>query len=1190
MLGIILYLAYTVILHLVIILLRRQLMQVFEEILAALKAKNQRININGLCGAAPAFLLSKIWQTFPEQNILVLAATPEQARAIYEDLLVFVQPQTAKELFYFPEPDVLPYTQLSPEPRIWSERLRLLYEIAHGQKGMMVAPIAACLRYVPPKFFVANCVRYIHLAQQLDREDLIYWLLENGYTEVSVVEDVGEFAKRGGILDIWSPTTQKPIRFELEGDKIISLREFDPVTQRSKKDLQKFSIIPVRDVPLNIESCRLAIQSIQALAQKNNFPEKETQRLIEYLNDRVAFSGIETFLSLFHGAIASLFDFLPPDTLIVTDDPIELEQSVSKLLTSIHDLAKYTTGPERLIAPERLYLSWEKLGEQMNAFQQIKLGSLQVSQPNAEPEKNIKIETFANTDLRPKMEGHIKDEDPLRPLVKYLKERSLPEEKIVFTCHTSVQAQRLKSLFQWQGIDLTEFTAGFENLEFSKAQFKIRIAKLSGGFRWPELGISIITDEELFGTKVVRKVKQRPPAEFFTSFSELVEGDYLVHDQHGIGRYLGLKNLNIDNHNNDFILLEYLEGDKLYLPVYRLNLLQKYIGPGDSLPLLDKLGGTRWVSVQEKAKKDIVKIAKELLHIYASRQVHPGFKFPPPDAAYEEFSASFPYDETPDQKQAIDDVLRDMELEIPMDRLICGDVGYGKTEVAMRAAFKAIMAGKQVAILVPTTLLAFQHYENFRRRFEETPIKVEMLSRFRSSKEQKAIIEELKKGIIDIVIGTHCLLQKGIGFRDLGLLVIDEEQRFGVSHKEKMKKLRTTVDCLTLTATPIPRTLHLSLTGIRDISIINTPPLDRLAISTEVVPFDDGIIRHAIREELARDGQIFFVHNRVQTIRSMEEYLSQLLPEAKIGVAHGQLKERQLEEVMTKFIKKDLNVLLTTSIIESGLDIPSANTIIINRADTFGLAQLYQIRGRIGRSNRRAFAYLLLPQDKTITPTAKKRLTVLQRFTDLGSGFQISMHDLEIRGSGNILGSAQSGHVAAIGYEMYTKLLAKEIGRLQGKKIETEIDPDLNLAISAYLPPDYVEDSGTRLDIYRRLASRINLAEIKEMEQEIEDRFGGLPEEAKNLLGVMEIKVMAKELRTNQITFDGRTFSGRLDKTNQVDLNKLAQLISRDSQRYILRPPDRILYVTNGIEQASEIIKEAKNFLRELGSCVSTKQ
>ena len=1151
-----------------------------SDILGEIEKGNPQIDVTGLAGSSSVYLASKIHEKNPARAMLVIVSSPDRAKDFFEDANVFWKPDHRDRLILFPAPDVLPYSQLSPEHRMWADRINLLFELAHGRQKVIIAPVAACLRLLPPKIFIANSARILRAGEQIDRDDLLSWFSEIGYADTGVVEDEGEFAVRGGIIDIWTPAIDDPARIELEGDRIIQIRKFDPATQRSEGEIKEVMIIPVRDVPFSREACRLAANTIIKLAEERDFPVGEKRRLLEMLNERIAFAGIETFMPLFHGATASLIDYLPADTLIIFDDPDAVLHAAKRHLASIEDLAAHTTSLERLIPTDRLYLTYEKLGGIISRFQKMSWNTLSASP--------IIVETFGNADLKPRMEGHIKDQDPLVPVIDLLKERQSGGEHIVLTCHTKVQADRLRDLFRWHGLSLSEFDAPFDQLrEMTSAAFRLKLARLSAGFRWPDEKISIITDGEIFGLKVIKKPKARPPIEHFTAFSELAEGDHLVHEHHGIGRYVGLKNLAIREINNDFLLLEYLGGDKLYLPVYRLNLLQRYVGPGDAPPFLDRLGGMRWETANKKARHDILTIAKELLKIYAEREVYPGHPFPSADTVYEEFAAAFPYDETADQERAIDDVTRDMEIERPMDRLICGDVGYGKTEVAMRAAFKAAMAGKQTAVLVPTTLLALQHFESFTRRFENTPVRIEMLSRFRTKKEQAAIIDEMKHGTIDIIIGTHRLLQKDVAFRDLGLLVIDEEHRFGVAHKERIRKLRATVDCLTLTATPIPRTLHLSLTGIRDISVIDTPPVDRLSISTHIVPFDDGVIRHAVINEIARGGQIFFVHNRVETIKSMEEHLTKLVPEALIAVAHGQMHERDLEDVMTRFLTKKCDVLLTTSIIESGLDIPSANTIIVNRADTFGLAQLYQIRGRVGRSNVRAFAYLLIPADGSISPIAKKRLTVLQRFTELGSGFQIAMHDLEIRGSGNILGRAQSGHVAAIGYEMYTKLLNREIKKLQGKKVEEEIDPELHLSISAFFPESYITDAGTRIDIYRRLATRETVDEVKDLGQEIADRFGALPEEAKNLVGVMEIKVLAKSLKIRRLSFEGMTFACQMDPSNPLDLQRVAELVEKEGGHFKLRPPDRILYITAGVEGPENVINEAKNFLSRLASCVS---
>jgi len=638
------------------------------------------------------------------------------------------------------------------------------------------------------------------------------------------------------------------------------------------------------------------------------------------------------------------------------------------------------------------------------------------------------------------------------------------------------------------------------------------------------------------------------------------------------------------------LVLQYLGGDKLYLPVWRIDLISRFIGAGsaEGSVALDRLGGTRWSKAQKKVTAHIRTMAMELLRIYAERKAGGGFAFNGRDELFEEFEAAFPYDETPDQWRAIEETIADMTKDVPADRLICGDVGYGKTEVAMRAAFKAVEDKKQVAVLVPTTVLAFQHYENFLSRFEGSAVRIEMLSRFRSRKEQKHIITELGRGIVDIIIGTHRLLQKDIRFHDLGLLVIDEEHRFGVAHKERIRKLRVNVDTITMTATPIPRTLHMSLSGIRDISIINTPPANRLAIRTYVAEFDEDLIKGAVMAELSRGGQVFFVHNRVESIGRMRERLTSLLPNARIVVGHGQMDEHELEEVMIKFLEKKADVLLCTTIIESGLDVPSANTIVINRADTMGLAQLYQLRGRVGRSNVQAYAYLLTP-DKSredtepdgITKTAQKRLALLQRYTELGSGFQIAMHDLEIRGAGNILGAQQSGHINEIGFEMYNELLEKTIRRLQGRSDEEKLDIEINLPVTAFIPTTYIEDQGQRLVFYKRLSAVEDINVLDELDKELEDRFGKAPPPVKNLLSIVELRIAAKELKIDSVSFNSSIFALRFHKSTKVSPDEVLKLIKNEPAVFSFKPPSTLI-INKRCEKETDILAGLKDLLRRL--------
>jgi transcription-repair coupling factor (superfamily II helicase) len=693
----------------------------------------------------------------------------------------------------------------------------------------------------------------------------------------------------------------------------------------------------------------------------------------------------------------------------------------------------------------------------------------------------------------------------------------------------------------------------------------------------------IVSDEEIFGKKTHRR-KWRPAREgyFLKSFGELKEGDFVVHTEHGIGRYRGLQKLAVAGIENDFLLLEYLDADKLYLPVDRLDQIQRYLGPDGRPPKVDKLGGQSWDAVKEKVKKSIREVAEELVAVYAAREVMERSAFSPPDRLYEEFSAAFEFEETPDQARAIEDIHLDMNDAKPMDRLICGDAGFGKTEVAIRASFRAVMDGRQAALLVPTTILAEQHHQTFSRRLRDYPIRVEVLNRFKTKAEQLQILEDLRKGQVDIVIGTHRLLQKDVEFRDLGLVVIDEEQRFGVSHKEKLKKLRTLVDVLTLTATPIPRTLHLSLVGIRDLSIINTPPVDRQAIKTHVLEFNDDIIREAIREELKRDGQVFFLHDRVKSIYTMARFVEKLVPEAQVGVVHGQMKPREIEDSMTRFVRGETNVLVCTSIIGSGLDIPAANTIIINRADRFGLGQLYQIRGRVGRAREEAAAYLLVPKGAMLSRDATRRLQAIMEFSEPGSGFRIAANDLDIRGGGNLLGTSQSGHVSAVGYELYTELMEKTIRELKGQPApEDELRPEINLGLAAFIPAGYMADEHERLVTYKRMSMAASEQELSEIKDELMDLYGFVPPEAEHLFEVIRIKHLLKAVRGKKMGYDGKNLFIFFHEKSPVEPAKLVEL-SRKRLKGMRLTPDYKLYLPVPDLAGDAILREARNLLLAL--------
>ena len=1078
----------------------------------------------------------------------------------------------------FTELDVAPYTQMDPDVILQARRLEVMERLLRKEPSLIVASAQAVIRRLPPLSFLGNTIRSIQKGELLKRDSFLEELLELGYEESPLVDERGTLAKRGALVDFWPPHLASPVRLELEDELIISLRFFHPGTQRSKEDIHSVKLHPLRDFLYSEKTRDQALQKIRILAERSEMPASERRSLTEQIRERISFPGLDSFFHLFHETTSTFNDYTSHATVLI-DEPHVGEAHTTTFLTSLRSLVETSQNRERIVPVEDLFLPFSELIKHFSSSEEF----LEINTLRSAPQ-TLSLE--GNTELRALVEKESSSDRMLSSLRTKIKTWLAEEHRIFIVCHTDVQAMRLADLLQSDNLTATlQHEPILPLLSRSSLQLSFVLGRASKGFRWYDQKLIVISEEELFGTKKLRRATSAPPpSEPFTSFSELAEGDYLVHEHHGIARFGGLVHLSFGKEVGDYLLLSYLGDDKLYLPVYRMNLVQRYIGAGESFPLLDRLGGTRWKSIQKRVRQEMQSIAKEILKIAAERQLRTGTAFPPPDESYEAFSAAFPYDETPDQERAIQDVMRDMETTQPMDRLICGDVGYGKTEVAMRAAMRATMAGKQVAVLVPTTILAFQHFETFTQRFQKTPATIEMISRFRSTREQIEILEKVKKGSVDILIGTHRLLQKDIEFRDLGLLIVDEEQRFGVQHKERLKKLKATVEALSMSATPIPRTLNFSLMGMRDISIINTPPANRQSIATHVAPFDENLIRHAIRQEIARGGQIFFVHNRVETIGSLLRQLKTIVPEARIAMGHGQMNETELEKVMVDFYHHQYDVLLCTTIIESGLDIPNANTIIVHRADMLGLSQLYQLRGRVGRSDRKAYAYLLIPADGTTTAIAKRRLSALARFTALGSGFQIAMHDLEIRGAGNLLGRDQSGHIADVGYELYIKLLERTIRTYRGEKDFSEIDPELHLSMTALLPQNYITDDGARLEMYRRLSNRRTEDEVDMLAEEMIDRFGALPLEVKNLIDVMNIKIFARELRLLSVSFDGTRFNCECDSSTPIDPTIFLKLQSKHQGTLKLVPPNHIHFHPH-----AEAMESLKSLLRELLSYVTAR-
>ena len=881
-------------------------------------------------------------------------------------------------------------------------------------------------------------------------------------------------------------------------------------------------ILPANEIILDAEAKRRAQRAVYEDVRNELLSPAAGNIWLDRIAEGYQLGAFESVFSVFFDKTASILEYLDRNAILVWADAPQVRQEMEGQYAKI--LRAWDEGGsqnEWRRNPNELYDEPQSSCEAAGRFQQLVANSLS-GQGTA---KVFDIGTAPHTELAAAVRAHENKERLLEPLAAQFR-RWIGEGTSVFlVCSQKERAARIAELLENYGIKSVVSSRPFGEESFESRLVKIIQGPPLNGFFWPAERLAVVAEEEIFERRSRRRGQKPVSGIFLSSFQDLHQGDFVVHVDHGIGVYKELAHLNVGGVENDFLLIAYQDGDKLYVPVDKLQKVQKYMGLEGQDPKVDKLGGKSWESAKKKARESAEKMAEELLELYAIRQVGQGYSFTPPDQYFQEFETTFAFEETPDQVKAIEDVLDDMTSKRPMDRLICGDVGYGKTEVALRAAFKAVMDGKQVAMLVPTTVLAEQHHESFRERFEGFPVNVAVLSRFKSAAQQKVILDGLKKGSVDIVIGTHRLLQKDVVFRDLGLLIVDEEHRFGVRHKERLKKLRVDVDVLTLTATPIPRTLHMALAGIRDLSTIETPPQDRHAIETYVTNYDEFTIREAIYREINRNGQVFFVHNHVQTIYQMTAKLASLVPEARIAVGHGQMRERDLEKVMLDFIHKKIDVLVCTTIIESGLDIPAANTIIINRADKFGLAQIYQLRGRVGRSSEQAYAYLIIPGETLITRDAQKRLRALLDFSELGAGFKIALNDLQIRGGGAILGSSQSGHIAAIGYELYLELLEKAIKSMKADGSQAEaIETEINLPVSVFLPEDFICDADQRLLAYKRLATLADEQSIEELAGEWRDRYGPLPETVKNLILMAMIRLLLKRLRVVRLDGDEENF------------------------------------------------------------------
>ncbi|WP_306535353.1 transcription-repair coupling factor [Geobacter sp.] len=1152
--------------------------QLISRIADRLTPDTGRVTLTGLGGSAPAYLLARLMAT-TERPLLVMAPDAERATELCIELRFFSgRPDT---ILSFPAWDAAPFEKASPHADVTGQRLATMRRLADRKAAAVVTTPEALRQRVLPRTVLDSASLYFLPGEESDREELLAKLVTLGYLNVPLVEDRGTFAVRGGIVDIFPPGFEQPVRIEFFGDFVETIRTFDPLSQRSLSPLEELLLLPSRELVLTEAVLKGAASRIKNRCDELEISPVARRELLEQLQQGLYPAGVEWLLPLFHPQLETLFDYAG-DTVRVVLDPAAVAEEDGRLDGELAAAeARAREQGNLFAAPAEFFLSAPETAARIGAGRLVTIPYLTVT-GESDGSETIAVDIQENTDL--KVDVSSDSERVLKPLVARLNGWLEERQRVIVACHQRGQAQRLYELLSHYPLPLNISDRPFPaERERDDGKVDVVIGDLSRGFRLPEGKLVVIAEEEIFGRRQKRRgVSELRKKQIMTSLAELKPGDYMVHLDHGIGIYRGLQHISLSGCAGDFILLEYAGGDKLYLPVDRLNLVQRYVGAEGLEPRVDKLGGTSWEKAKGKARAAVQEMAGELLQIYAARQLHEGHPFSPPDDLYREFEASFAYEETSDQMAAITDVISDMTSPKPMDRLVCGDVGYGKTEVAMRGAFKAVMDGKQVAVLVPTTVLAQQHMETFRARLGAYPVTVEMLSRFRTAKEQKEILEKVKRGTVDIIIGTHRLLQNDVTFKDLGLLIVDEEQRFGVTHKEKLKKYKAIVDILTLTATPIPRTLYMSMMGIRDLSIIDTPPVDRLAVKTFVARNSDDLIREAVMRELRRGGQIFFVHNRVQSIMNWAEHLRRVVPEAKIAVGHGQMDEGELEKVMLGFMHGETNLLLCTTIIESGLDIPNANTLIVDRADTFGLAQLYQLRGRVGRSKQRAYAYLLIPGEGAISSDARERLKIIQELTELGAGFRLATHDLEIRGAGDILGAKQSGNIAAVGFDLYTELLEEAIQNLKGEERLERVEPEINLRIPAFVPEDYVKEPNQRLIIYKKLTQAENEEEVDEVMAELVDRFGKLPLAASYLLEVMKLRIHFKRFLVTMAEFDGRRLCLTFHQKTPASPDTIIGLIRGNPKRYQFSPDFRL---TAELADTSfeGVLEEARNLLKRLG-------
>ena len=1101
-----------------------------------------------LYGSAPALAIAGAAERHPGP-VLVLAGSPRQADQLAAETAFFAAGRL--DVLLLPDAETLPWDAFSPHPDITSRRLATLARLTTLQRGIVVVPTQGVLQRLPPVSWTSTQGLDIAVGDRLDPARLRVQLLEAGYLAVPQVSEHGEFALRGSLLDLYPMGSELPYRIDLFDDTVDSIRRFDPGTQRSLERLERIRLLPGREYPFS----ETAIRKFRARFRERFPGDPSRAGLYRDVGEGIAPGGLEYYLPLFFERLSSLPEYLPAGTLVIEAEPAlpALEQAWAEVLERHEQLAHDIERP--ILDAGEVFSTPAEVAAELAGFPRVGIS------PFKQPEDGIDLGSARPPALRIDPRAP----DPASALLEFL---LAFDGRVLFTAESPGRRELLRSLLAGHGIPVPSADS-WESFLGSGASRGLAIAPLEEGLLLPEEGFAIVAESQLFGERVRQRTRRRrgsrDPEAVIRELSDLRVGAPVVHVDHGVGRYLGLETVRLQDREGEFLALEYAGGDKLYVPVHSLDLISRYTGAAPETAPLHRLGGEQWQKARRRAAEKVRDVAAELLDLHARRAARHGHAFTLSAQDYAAFRDAFPFDETPDQRQAIEQVIEDMTLARPMDRVICGDVGFGKTEVALRATFVAVQDGRQVAMLVPTTLLAQQHFQTFSDRFAEWPVRVEVLSRFRVSKDTGRVLQELESGQVDVVIGTHKLLQHTVRFNNLGLVIIDEEHRFGVRAKERLKALRAEVDVLTLTATPIPRTMNMALGGLRDLSMITTPPTERLAVKTFVTEWKDGLVREACLREIRRGGQVYFLHNEVQTIAQAAARLGELVPEARIRVAHGQMRERELEQVMLDFYHRRFNVLVCTTIIESGIDIPTANTIIVQRADKFGLAQLHQLRGRVGRSHHRAYAYLVTPPRNAITSDAVKRLEAIESLEELGAGFTLATHDLEIRGAGELLGEEQSGQIHEVGFGMYLDMLRRAVEALRSGKepnLEQPLDfgVEVELGLAALLPEDYVPDVHLRLVLYKRIAGAADPAALEDLQVELVDRFGPLPPRARTLFRVAELRQRAARLGIRRIEANAAGGSLLFRPDTPVEPLALIRLIQSDSRRYRLDGQDKLRF------------------------------